>query len=100
MTTAPAAPQPTPAGLSPDAIEGRLTAHRTVLALILAELQRTGHGQQVLERLDSLSVVQDHQEDPGAAPGGAEVIQGSEAQEIRAVLLEALPDRSMPGESG
>ncbi len=96
MTT----PRDTAAGLSSDAIEGRLMAHRTVLAHILAHLQQGGQATQLMEQLDTLSVMQDHQEDPGAVISGPEVIEGNLAEEIRAVVLAASPDRIGLGEAG
>lgn len=89
-----------PAGLSPEAIEGRLMAHRTALGLMLAQMSRNGSAAGLIETLESLSVVQDHQEDPGAGTGGPEVIQGALAQEIAAVMLAASPGRCTIGEAG
>ena len=89
-----------PQGLSPEAVEGRLIAHRTVLALILAEVQKGGGALALMEQLESLSVMQDHQEDPGAVTSGPEVIEGALAAEIAAVVLAASPERSGAGEAG
>jgi hypothetical protein len=86
--------------LSPDAIEGCLIAHRTVLALLLAYMQLQGGAAPVIETLESLAAVEDDPNVPAVAAGGPEVIQGFLAQEIRAVLIAASPERILLPESG
>ena len=75
--------------LSMEAVEGRLLAQRKVLALIVARLLQQADGRDLADVLDTLSVMQDHQEDPGAVPGSAEVIEGTIASEIREIVLAA-----------
>lgn len=81
--------------LSMEAVEGRLLAQRKVLAQILAHLLQQTGGRDLAEVLDTLSVMQDHQEDPGAVPGGAELIEGTIASEIRETVLAAARARSL-----
>ncbi|WP_103336320.1 hypothetical protein [Pseudotabrizicola formosa] len=81
-------PDPGPT-LSPEAIEGRLLAQRKVLALILSRLLHQEGARDLRDALDTLSVMQDHQEDPGSILDGPEVIQSAMAVEIRAITLAA-----------
>ncbi|MDO9638406.1 MAG: hypothetical protein Q7J44_07665 [Pseudotabrizicola sp.] len=81
--------------LSMEAVEGRLLAQRKVLAQILAHMLQQEGGRDLEEVLDSLSVMQDQQEDPGAVPDSADLIQGTIASEIRETVLAAARARSM-----
>ncbi|MDR7124286.1 hypothetical protein [Pseudotabrizicola sp. 4114] len=76
--------------LSIEAVEGRLLAQRKVLALILARMLAQEGGRDLRDALDTLSVMQDHQEDPGAVPDGPERIEGAIAVEIREIVRAAL----------
>lgn len=76
--------------LSIEAVEGRLLAQRKVLALILAQLLRQDGGRDLRDALDTVSVMQDHQEDPGAVPDGPEIIEGAMAVEIREIVRAAV----------
>jgi hypothetical protein len=78
-----------PAVLSPETIEGRLLAQRKVIALLVGQMLQQGGGRELRDALDTLSVMQDHQEDPGAVIGGAEVIQTALAVEVRTIVLAA-----------
>lgn len=69
-------------GPSPEAAEGQMLAHRKVLVLLIREMQRRGDATDLLSAIESLSVMQDHQEDPGAVPDAAVAIQGALAEEI------------------
>lgn len=75
-------------------LEGRLTAQREVLALLIANLARLQDRhpeitENVLEELDQ-ELFQDHQEDPGAVPSGEGLaIQGSITREFRQIIEEA-----------
>lgn len=80
---------PTDATLSIESVEGRLLAQRKVLALILARMLRQDGGRDLRDALDTLSVMQDHQEDPGAVPDGPEIIEGAIAVEIREIVRAA-----------
>ncbi|WP_354004059.1 hypothetical protein [Pseudotabrizicola algicola] len=86
MTKDPAPPR---AGLTVEAIEGKLLAQRKVLALILSRLLGSDAGRDLRAALDSLSVMQDHQEDPGVLLDGPEVIQSALAVEVREIVLAA-----------
>ena len=74
--------------------EGLLIAHQKILSLILAHLQRRDGADDLMAALDTLSVMQDHQEDPGAVISGAEAIEGALAQEVVAVVQGATHSRS------
>ena len=83
---------PDPSGqVSRESIEGQLMAHRKILSLILAHLQRSGGADDLMAALDTLSVMQDHQEDPGAVIGGAEAIEAALAQALADVVQGAVP---------
>lgn len=86
--------------LTAEVIEGRLLAQRRVLGMILAQMQRAGIAGDLMETLDSLSVMQDHQEDPGAVISGPEAIEGAIALEIHAIARAGAPERATFGESG
>lgn len=78
------------AALSIEAVEGRLLAQRKVLAQMLARMLQQDGGRDLRDALDALSVMQDHQEDPGAVPDGAEIIEGAIAVEIREIVRAAV----------
>ena len=86
--------------LSIEAVEGRLLAQRKVLALILARMLQQDGGRDLRDALETLSVIQDHQEDPGASLDGPEVIQGALAVEIREIVLAASRAQSTLGAAG
>jgi hypothetical protein len=54
--------------LSEETFEGRLIAHRRLLAMIIVELSAEGRGETLLSFLRQRDVLQDGQEDPGAVP--------------------------------
>lgn len=78
---------------SPESIERQLLAHRQVLALLITELRRLNGAPDLTTALDRLSIMQDHQEDPGAVVDGAVAIQGTLAGEVRLIVRScaALP---------
>lgn len=75
-----------PGHMTLERIEGQLIAHRNLLTLILSDLRRRDGAAELMASLDSLSVMQDHQEDPGATISAAAAIEGALAREIAAVL--------------
>ncbi len=80
-------PAPPAAALS---LEGRLLAHRRLLAELLRHLpeaRRAG----LADWLDQQALYQDGQEDPGAVPGEAVALELARADEFRALgaLLKA-----------
>lgn len=76
-----------------DPLEGRLTAHRAVLAaLVAASPDRNA----LLELLHDRSIMHDGQEDPGAVPTEAVRIEGALADEFR-LLAEAVARQGQDG---
>jgi hypothetical protein len=76
-----------------DPLEGRLTAHRAVLAaLVAASPDRTA----LTALLQDRSVMRDGQEDPGAVPTEAVRIEGALADEFR-LLAEAVARHDQDG---
>jgi hypothetical protein len=65
-------------------IEGRLTALREVIKIVLGALSQEQR-MQVDEALQALTVVADGQEDPGAVVTSAFAVEGARAREIRAI---------------
>lgn len=71
--------------MTPETFQGRLTAHRRLLGLILAELAQRGEAGLALEVLRDQQVPQDGQEDPGAVPDEALAFLLAMADEFRKV---------------
>lgn len=71
---------PKPAG--PLSLEGRLLAHRKLLAFLVARLPPSDQ-RAVLDWLEERSVYQDGQEDPGAVPGSELALEYALADEFR-----------------
>lgn len=82
-------------GMTPETIEGRLLAHRRLLGLVLAELDRLGAARAVGDALRDLQVLQDGQEDPGGVPDSALDLALASTGEIRAI--ETVMRRHLPG---
>ncbi|WP_304618052.1 hypothetical protein [Paracoccus sp. (in: a-proteobacteria)] len=80
-----------------DQIEGRLMAHRRLLAQMLAAMPDTQR-RQMLDWLDARSVMRDGQEDPGAVPTDGMAEAMAVADEYRAIadLVAPLPDAARP----
>lgn len=76
------------------ALEGRLLAHRALLAHLVALLP-PGVGDAAREWLEERVIPMDGQEDPGAVPTGAAAGMESTADEYRQLL--ALLTRTVPG---
>ncbi|WP_424932384.1 hypothetical protein [Amaricoccus macauensis] len=64
-------------------LEGRLIAHRKILALLL---EHCGDSGALRETLEARLEVQDHEEDPGVVPNEAFAIEGAIADELRLVM--------------
>lgn len=69
---------------SPETLEGRILAHRKILARIVATLGRQGSDLQ--DELKDRRHLELNDEDPGAVPDPALAIEGAIADEIRQVL--------------
>jgi len=80
---------------TPQSVEGQLLAHRQVLALLISHLQRADGAANLMAALNSLSIMQDHQEDPGAVVDGAVAIQGALANEV-GLILRSCPASDVP----
>lgn len=65
--------------------EGRLIAHRQLLARLVAHLSVLGHSD-LLEWLEDQSVYRDGQEDPGAVADCGIEVELAQADEIRLLL--------------
>lgn len=74
-------------GASPEILEGRLVAQRRVLGVLLARLSRDDPA--LLEQLEGMAQVQDHEEDPGVVPDEAYAAQAAQADEVRLILDSA-----------
>jgi hypothetical protein len=71
---------------TPETTEGRILAHRKILAQILHALA-TGHGgADLIDKLRDRRQLELHEEDPGAVPDPALAIEGAVADEVRQVL--------------
>jgi hypothetical protein len=71
---------------TPETIEGRLLAHRKILARLLQAVANGKGGPELLAELKDRRQLELHQEDPGAVPDPALAIEGAVADEIRQVL--------------
>jgi hypothetical protein len=71
---------------SPETLEGRLLAHRKILARILAALVAGRTGPEIVDDLKDRRQLELQDEDPGAVPDPALAIEGAIADEIRQVL--------------
>ena len=71
---------------SPETLEGRILAHRKVLARIIAALAEVPAGADLQDTLKDRRHVELNDEDPGAVPDPALAIEGAIADEIRQVL--------------
>ncbi len=69
-------------------LEGRLNAHRKVLATLLAWAMRQP-GNDLARQIEAGTCVQDHGEDPGAIPDPAFVIEAAAAHETQLLLERA-----------
>jgi hypothetical protein len=71
---------------TPETTEGRILAHRKILARILQALVAGKAGPELLDELKDRRQLELHQEDPGAVPDPALAIEGAIADEMRQVL--------------
>ncbi len=71
---------------TPETLEGRLLAHRKILARVLQVLASGKGGESLIEDLKDRRQLELHQEDPGAVPDPALAIEGALADEVRQVL--------------
>jgi hypothetical protein len=71
---------------NPETIEGRILAHRKILARLLQAVASGKIGPEILEDLKDRRQLELHQEDPGAVPDPALAIEGAIADEVRQVL--------------
>jgi hypothetical protein len=78
---------------TPETLEGRLIAHRRILARLVQAVASGESGPALLDDLDDRRRLDLHAEDPGAVPDPALAIQGAVAEEIRQVLALARPGR-------
>ena len=72
-----------------ESLEGRLMAHRKLLALIVAELADGAGGRRLWSFLDERSQFQDAEEDPGVIPSPGLGIEGALADELRLIAEAA-----------
>jgi len=71
---------------SPETLEGRIIAHRKILARVIAALAAEKGGAELLDYLKDRRHLQLHEEDPGAVPDPGLAIEGAIADEVRQVL--------------
>jgi len=69
-----------------DTLEGRIIAHRKILAQVVAAVASGGGGPEILDYLKDRRHLELHEEDPGAVPDPGLAIQGAIADEVRQVL--------------
>lgn len=69
---------------SPQTNEGRIIAQRKVLALILARVASSDPS--ILDGLDSQTVAQGYEEDPGVDPSPEFAIEAAIGDELRLIL--------------
>lgn len=72
--------------MTAETLEGRIIAHRKILARLLAAVADGGGGPGILDDLDDRRHLELHEEDPGAVPDAAFAIEGALADEVRQVL--------------
>lgn len=80
---------------SPQVNEGRIIAQRKVLSLILARLAASDPS--ILDALDSQTVPQGYEEDPGVDPSPEFAIENAISDELR-LILEAARRRMNAGQ--
>lgn len=71
---------------TPETLEGRILAHRKILARVLQVLASGKGGESLIEDLKDRRQLELHEEDPGAVPDPALAIEGALADEVRQVL--------------
>jgi hypothetical protein len=71
---------------TPETLEGRILAHRKILARMLQVLASGKGGESLIEDLKDRRQLELHEEDPGAVPDPALAIEGALADEVRQVL--------------
>lgn len=71
---------------TPETTEGRILAHRKILARILHALAAGKGGADLIDELRDRRQLELHEEDPGAVPDPALAIEGAVADEVRQVL--------------
>ena len=71
---------------TPETLEGRIMAHRKILARIVQALASGPGGPELLDDLKDRRHLELHAEDPGAVPDPALAIEGAIADEMRQVL--------------
>ncbi|SPH25043.1 hypothetical protein DEA8626_04078 [Defluviimonas aquaemixtae] len=83
----------------PEVIEGKLIAHRRILAALLATV--IGDGPAARERLRRMiaddAIATDHAEDPGVFPDSAFAISSTVAEEFRLIAREAAEIQAAAG---
>jgi len=93
-TTRQAAATTQAAAMPATSLEGRLLAHRRILALLLGQLPKD-QKQALLLWLSDRSILQDGQEDPGAVPAAEHAIGFALADEFRCLqrlIEDGVPD--------
>jgi hypothetical protein len=78
---------------SPETLEGRILAHRKILARVLAMLAAGRGGAELLEDIKDRRHLELHEEDPGAVPDPGLAVEGAVADEMRLVLELARASR-------
>lgn len=71
---------------TPETLEGRVIAHRKILARVIAVLTSGKGGPELLDYLKDRRHIESHEEDPGAVPDPGIAIEGAMADEVRQVL--------------
>lgn len=80
---------------SPDALEGRLLAHRRILSRLIAALPEEDRTP-LLDWMSAREVMRDGQEDPGAVPAEGSALELAMADEFSRVAIlagDSLSDR-------
>ena len=76
---------------TPETLEGRVIAHRKILARLVQALATGKGGAEIIDYLKDRRHLELHEEDPGAVPDPALAIEGAMADEVRQVLDLARP---------
>jgi hypothetical protein len=71
---------------TPETLEGRVIAHRKILARLVAAVASGTGGPEILDYLKDRRHLELHDEDPGAVPDPGMAIEGALADEVRQVL--------------
>jgi len=71
---------------TPETLEGRIIAHRKILARVIAAMAAGKGGPELLDYLKDRRHLEFHEEDPGAVPDPGIAIEGAIADEIRQIL--------------